>query len=178
MLVRAEKKAKPSVVFFLPTFLGFDWYARIRVSCSVTFCRQVLPVPVCRLPRSVQDPGEVVHRFADKMCGGGLAWLMRVENPTRTANGFPAIFDEAVTPRGLISKHPREKNTGVALVPSLVCVQSGSGTARGLREVGHAGSSLDLQRFHRCTLAGTEPDAFREALNAVQELASDYDLGL
>lgn len=67
---------------------------------------------------------------------------------------------------------------GVALVPSLVCVQSGSGTARGLQEVVHAGSSLDLQRFHRCTLAGTEPDAFREALNAVQELASDYDLGL
>uniref|UniRef100_A0A131YBX4 Putative members of tubulin/ftsz family n=2 Tax=Ixodes ricinus TaxID=34613 RepID=A0A131YBX4_IXORI len=150
--------------------------ARQDISLAVVRgCPQDL---ISRLPRSVQDPGEVVHRFADKMCGGGLAWLMRVENPTRTANGFPAIFDEAVTPRGLISKHPREKNTGVALVPSLVCVQSGSGTARGLQEVVHAGSSLDLQRFHRCTLAGTEPDAFKEALNAVQELASDYDLGL
>ncbi|CAN7939086.1 unnamed protein product, partial [Ixodes hexagonus] len=130
---------------------------------------------ISRLPRSVQDPAEVIHKFADKMCGGGLTWLMRVENPTRTANGFPAIFGDAVTPKGLISKHPRQNNTGVALVPSLVCVQSGGGTARGLREVVSGGSTLDLRRFHRCALAGTEHDAFREALNAVQELASAYD---
>lgn len=149
--------------------------AETRQDMSLAVVRGCPQELITRLPQNVQDPGEVIHKFADKMCGGGLGWLMRIENPTRTVNGFPAIFDSTVTPKGLISKHPRQKNTGVSLVPSLVCIQSGVGTARGLREVVQCGSNLDLRRFHRCTLAGTEQDTFREALNGVQELASAYD---
>lgn len=64
---------------------------------------------------------------------------------------------------------------GVDHLPSLTCLQSGGGTGVALREVLKGGSRLNLHRFHRCTVAGTEADTYQEALNTLHELASSYD---
>uniref|UniRef100_A0A1E1X2V0 Putative members of tubulin/ftsz family n=1 Tax=Amblyomma aureolatum TaxID=187763 RepID=A0A1E1X2V0_9ACAR len=126
---------------------------------------------VSRLPRRVQDPSEVLWRFADRACEGHLMWLRQVENPSRlTSHSFPDIFGPFVTPNGRISCQTRGSRTGVDVVPSLTCIQNGLAASDVVSEVVQRGRQLDLGRFHRCVSAGTEPDLYREALHSVQEL--------
>ncbi|XP_065285864.1 protein misato homolog 1 isoform X2 [Dermacentor albipictus] len=128
---------------------------------------------VSKSPRRVQDPSEVVWRFAERVCEGSITWLRQVENPSRiTLYGFPDIFGPFVTSTGLISCQARGAQTGVDHVPSLTCLQNGLAASDVVSEVVHRGRQLDLGRFHRCAVAGTEPDLYREALHSVQELGS------
>ncbi|XP_050045473.2 protein misato homolog 1 [Dermacentor andersoni] len=128
---------------------------------------------VSKSPRRVQDPSEVLWRFAERVCEGSIMWLRQVENPSRiTLYGFPDIFGPFVTSTGLISCQARGPQTGVDHIPSLTCLQNGLAASDVVSEVVQRGRQLDLGRFHRCVVAGTEPDLYREALHSVQELGS------
>lgn len=128
---------------------------------------------VSKSPRRVQDPSEVLWRFAERICEGSLTWLRQVENPSRIGSyGFPDIFGPFVTSSGLISCQVRGAQTGVDHVPSVTCLQNGLAASDVVSEVVQRGRQLDLGRFHRCVVAGTEPDLYREALHSVQELGS------
>lgn len=128
---------------------------------------------VSKFPRRVQDPSEVLWRFAERVCEGSLMWLREVENPSRfVSHSFPDIFGPFVSSTGLISCQARGRQTGVDYVPSVTCLQNGLAASDVVAEVVQQGRKLDLGRFHRCVVAGTEPDMYREALHTVQELGS------
>lgn len=141
---------------------------------SLAVLRGCAPSMVTRLPYQVQDPSEVIWRFAARACEGTPTWLRQVENASRLGtHNFPNIFGPLVTPNGFVSCLARDAHVAVEQVPSLSCLQDGQAAAGDVvSEVVQRGSQLDLGRFHRCLLAGTEVDLYREALHQVQELAA------
>lgn len=157
-----------------PVLLTPGAHVLTQSTTSLAVLRGCAPSMVTRLPPRVQDPGEVIGRFATRACEGTPTWLRKVENASRLGtHDFPNIFGPLVTPNGLVSCLARDPHMAVEQVPSLSCLQAAEASAAEVvSEVVQRGSQLDLSRFHRCLLAGTEVDLYREALHQVQELAA------
>lgn len=147
-----------------------------RSTAALGVVRGLPKAVITRAPARIEDPEERLLKFVDGCCYNGLMLLQKVQNPTWTRSPFPCIFDTSVSRTGFICRDNRRSPVpGVDQAPSLTTLYCNEGLGETLREVVDTGSKVRQGRLHRCAAAGTETDAFNEALNGVQDLASAYE---